>query len=74
VLDYHEEQEFAMYEMFAALKTTSGNALTRIKSILDENKALAKELESIKAKMSGGMIDDIIASAEDVNGIKLVVS
>jgi alanyl-tRNA synthetase len=74
VLDYYEEQEFAMHEMFAALKTTSGNALTRIKSILDENKALTKELEALKAKMSGGMIDDIIASAEDVNGIKLVVS
>jgi alanyl-tRNA synthetase len=72
VLDYYEEQDFYLREMFDALKTTSGNALTRIKTILEENKAMAREIESLKAKLSGGLVDDIIAAAEDINGIKFV--
>jgi alanyl-tRNA synthetase len=72
VLDYYEEQDFYLREMFDVLKTTSGNALTRIKTILEENKAMAREIESLKAKLSGGLVDDIIAAAEDINGIKFV--
>jgi alanyl-tRNA synthetase len=72
VLDYYDEQDFYLREMFDVLKTTSGNALTRIKSIIEENKTMAREIESLKAKLSGGLVDDIIASAEDISGIKFV--
>ena len=37
-----------------------------------ENKQLSSELESLKSKLSGGLVDEIIAKAEDVNGFKYV--
>ena len=74
VLNYHEERAFIFNEIMSALKTTPANIQKRIASLLDENKAMAREIESLKAKLSGGLIDDIISSAEDINGIKFVAA
>ena len=41
-------------------------------NVLEENKQLSSELESLKSKLSGGLVDEIIAKAEDVNGFKYV--
>ncbi|MEM9544549.1 MAG: alanine--tRNA ligase [Bacteroidota bacterium] len=45
------------------------------KSVVDmqnENKALRKEIEALMAAQAGNMQNDLVASAKDVNGVKLV--
>lgn len=74
VIDYYEEKEAALKQIGKLVKATGSNLMTRLQSIIDENKAMAKEIESLKAKSQGGLVDDIIKSAEDVNGIKLVTA
>ncbi len=41
-------------------------------SIMDENKALKRELESIKAKMANSGLASLVDEAEEVNGIKMI--
>ena len=72
VLNYYEEQGFMFNEMMDMLKTTPQNIRRRIASILEENRAMAKEIESLKSKLSGSLVDDLVNSAEDMNGIKFV--
>lgn len=74
VLNYYEENQYLFNEAMDMLKTTPKNLRKRIVTLLDENKAMAREIESLKAKLSGGLIDDIIASAEDIDGIKLAAA
>ncbi len=72
VLNYYEEKGYIFNEAMNMLKTTPNNIRKRIESLLEENKAMAREIESLKAKLSGGVVDDIINSAEEIEGIKLV--
>jgi len=72
VLNYHEERACLFNEAMDMLKTNPTNLHKRIATLLEENRAMARELESLKAKLSGGLIDDIIASGEDINGIRFV--
>lgn len=46
--------------------------MKKINDILDENKVLMKNIESLKAKLSGGVIDEIISAKEDINGISVI--
>lgn len=71
VLNCYEEKEFMFKEMMEILKTTPSNMKKRVETLLEENRAMAKEIESLKAKLSGGLVDEIISSAKDVNGIKI---
>ena len=72
VLDYYAEKESETRQLLALLKTTPNNLQSRVKAIIDENRTMSKEIDSLKAKLSGGLIDDIIASAVDMDGIKFV--
>ncbi len=73
-LSYYEEQEFALKSIGDLLKITTGDIPKRIAHIVDENKRLSKEIESLKAKMSGSLVDDIINSKVNVKGIDVVMS
>ncbi len=68
VLDYFEGQE----ELIDTVKNTvkaNGNAVAhKVSALVEENKKLAKEIEALKAKLAGGVVDEIINSKEDVNG------
>ena len=54
------------------LKVNKGNALSKIDSIIAENKRLASELESFKAKLSGGLVDELITKAEKIGDISFI--
>ena len=72
VLNHYEDVEFLLNNIFGVLRTNSKNIISKIEHVLEENKQLSSELESLKSKLSGGLVDEIIAKAEDVNGFKYV--
>ncbi len=71
-LNYYEEQEGLFNSIGEILKAGSKNIFGKISSIIDENKRLSKEIESLKSKMSGGLIEDILKSIQNINGIDVV--
>ena len=72
VLNYYEDVDYLLNNIFSTLRTNSKNIISKIEHVFEENKQLSSELESLKSKLSGGLVDEIIAKAEDVNGFKYV--
>ena len=75
----------AAYQSFVAdadaLNKAAGLVKVRPNEVMDAVKTLQiklkdaeKELQSVKAKASTGQLDDLIATAQDVNGIKLLTA
>ncbi len=54
------------------LKGGVHDVLTKAQLVMDENKNLKRELESIKAKMANSGLDDLLGSALEVKGIKVI--
>lgn len=57
-------------EMSNALKTE--NPLEKVQRLLDENKALKKEIENLKTSVSGGNGPDILGAVKEINGVKVL--
>lgn len=72
VLQFYEEREFLFNTIRDEFKITPQNILNKIRSIVEENKKLTNELESLKSKIGNGLIDDIINSKIDIKGINVV--
>ncbi|MPN56964.1 Alanine--tRNA ligase [bioreactor metagenome] len=57
-----------------ALKTNVSGVLNRIVSVGEELKAAKKELDELKRQSMNSGLKDMIASAEEINGIKLITN
>lgn len=56
------------------LKTNTNNIEKKIDFILLENKELKQKIDKLESKMAGSVIDDILSSVEDIDGVKVVTS
>ncbi len=72
VLNYYEETDFMMNKAKEVLRVGGQNIINKINSLIEENKALSKEVEQLKAKMSVGHIDELVSAKEDINGTAVV--
>ena len=72
ILKYLAEKESLIADISKTLKCAAPEAPAKIESLQAENKQLAKEIESLKEKVAGGGLDDMVKNAEDVNGVKIV--
>src|SRR5699024_2894406 len=46
----------------------------RAEAVMAENKALAKELDAVKAEVAAAKVQSLFESAEDVNGVKIITA
>ncbi|MBE6007582.1 MAG: alanine--tRNA ligase [Lachnospiraceae bacterium] len=69
VLNYYESQEELMNTVRNTVKANGNAVAQKVASLVDENKKLAKEIEALKAKLAGGVVDEIINTKEEVNGV-----
>ncbi len=72
ILKYLEEKENLILKIASSLKCAPMETVSKIESVLSDNKALGKEIESLKEKMAGGGIEDMKKNAVDVKGVKVV--
>jgi alanyl-tRNA synthetase len=68
------EQERALERTADLLKTPVGELEGRVEKLLEERKALERELESLRAEQRKGASGDLAAQAEDVGGVKLLLA
>ncbi|HCW52503.1 MAG TPA: alanine--tRNA ligase [Clostridium sp.] len=66
------EKEEILKEVSGKLRCSQKEVLTKIEQNLKEIKDKEKEISELKAKFATMGLDDIIASAKDVNGINVV--
>ncbi len=72
VLNLYEETDLILNKAREILKIGGQNLLNKINSLVEENKALSKEVGQLKAKMSSGRVAEFIAGKEIINGVSVV--
>ena len=67
--------ELVLRTTAAALKANNlADLAARAEAVMAENKALAKELDAVKAEVAAAKVQSLFESAEDVNGVKIITA
>ena len=67
-----QQQEQQLQEIAAALKAQPHEAAARVAQILDNAKALEKELATLKSRLASAQGDELLSQAVDINGVKVL--
>ena len=73
-LAYLQSLEDTLTQAAGTLKAQPAELNNRIAQVLDQVKALEKELAAAKGKLASAQGDELLTQAVDVNGIKLLVA
>jgi alanyl-tRNA synthetase len=73
-LAYVQEQTTRVNGISALLKTTPDEIAERVVGIMDNVRALEKELARLKSKLAASQGDDLLAQAADIKGAKVLAA
>ncbi|GIZ51395.1 alanine--tRNA ligase [Noviherbaspirillum aridicola] len=73
-LAYMQSLESTVRGVASTLKVTPAEISARVGSVLEQVRALEKELAAAKGKLASAQGDELLASAVDVNGIKVLAA
>ncbi len=73
-LNYVAEEESQLNEIAAQLKASPQQVSDKVSQLLSKNRALEKELETLKSKLASSAGSDLASQATEIEGIKLVVA
>ncbi|RYY93224.1 MAG: alanine--tRNA ligase, partial [Comamonadaceae bacterium] len=73
-LSYLQELEATVQAVAGSLKATPNELNGRIGQVLDQVRALEKEVAQLKGKLASSQGDELLAQAVDVNGIKVLAA
>ena len=67
-------QQAQLQQVAAAVKAQPAEAAARIAQVMDNVKALEKELAALKSKLASAQGDEMLAQAHDINGVKVLAT
>ena len=73
-LAYLQLLEQRVNGLAATLKATPAEVPARVSAVLEQVRALEKEVESLKGKLASSQGDELLAQAVDVKGVKVVAA
>ncbi|SFK99738.1 alanine--tRNA ligase [Lysobacter sp. cf310] len=73
-LDHVTEEEQRLEEAARLLGGNPSDLSDKLRSLLDRQKKLERELEAIKAKAASGATSDLAASAAEIQGVKVIAT
>ena len=73
-LDHVATGEGELHQAAGLLGGTSGEVAGKLRALIERQKKLERELESLKAKAASGATADLAAKAVDVQGIKVLAA
>ena len=72
VYEYLTNRDNMINEVCSALKTKEDNLVQRANHLVEENKALAKELNETKTKLNLQSVDSLLDAKVEINGVNLL--
>ncbi|KAF0205978.1 MAG: alanyl-tRNA [Gallionellaceae bacterium] len=69
-----QQQQDQLQQVADAVKSQPHEAPARIGQILDNVKSLEKELAALKSKLASAQGDELLAQAQDINGVKVLAA
>ncbi|HWH85096.1 MAG TPA: alanine--tRNA ligase [Burkholderiaceae bacterium] len=73
-LHYLQSLEGTVQQLAGALKAAPAEVPARLTQVLDQVRALEKELGALKGRLASSQGDELIARAVDVNGVKVLAA
>jgi len=73
-LRYLQEQERRVHGVAALLKVQPDEVAERVSGVLDNVRALEKEVARLKSKLAASQGDDLVNQAADVKGVKVLAA
>jgi alanyl-tRNA synthetase len=73
-LAYLQQLEATMGQVAGALKVTPAEVSGRVGAVLDQVRALEKEIAALKGRLASAQGDELLAQAVDVKGIKVLAA
>jgi alanyl-tRNA synthetase len=73
-LAYVAEEERRLNELSHLLSSSGDDATEKLRQLLDRQKKLERELESLRAKAAGSMTGNLAQAAKDIDGVKVVAA
>ncbi len=73
-LAYLQSLEASIHQAAAVLKAPVSELNERISAVIEQTKALEKEMSSLRGKLAASKGDDLVSQALDVNGVKVLVA
>jgi alanyl-tRNA synthetase len=73
-LAYLQSLEGTVQRLAGALKAAPGDLPARLAQVLDQVRALERELAATKGKLASSQGDELLAQAVDVNGLKVLAA
>ena len=74
VLAYLQSLEGTVQQVASTLKSAPAEVPTRLAQVLDQVRALEKELVAIKGKLASSQGDELLAQAVDIGGLKVLAA
>jgi alanyl-tRNA synthetase len=69
-----KQKEEMLKDIAHLLKSTESDLKSKVESLLEEMKSKEKELASLKSKLAGSLVDEVLAGKKQVKGVSLVVA
>ncbi len=69
---YQEEE--TLKEVGQLLKSSPNELKNKVQALMEEMKLKEKELSSLKSKLAGSLVEEVLAKKKDVKGVSLVVA
>jgi alanyl-tRNA synthetase len=73
-LRYIEQEERQLNEIAQLTKGKRDEISERVRQLIDRNRQLEKELEQLKGKLASSAGSDLMARAQEINGIKVLAA
>lgn len=73
-LEFYKERENIINCVCDSLKANPKNLESKANSLVEENKNLAKEIESLKSKLSSGLLDEILDKKQSFGDIEAILA
>jgi alanyl-tRNA synthetase len=73
-LEYAQGLESSLHSVAATLRTPPAEVQARLGQVLDQVKALEKEIAALKGKLASSQGDELVGQAIDVKGLKVLAA
>jgi alanyl-tRNA synthetase len=68
------EEEEILNGVAQLLKSSNNELKTKVQNLLEEMKLKERELSSLKSKLAGSLVEEVLGKKKDVKGVSLVVA
>jgi alanyl-tRNA synthetase len=68
------EEEETLKEISQLLKSSNSELKTKVHNLLEEMKSQERELASLKSKLAGSLVEEVLGKKKDIKGVSLVVA